>query len=65
MISKKKILDLLPITLGVSATELLSTMDLISAVPGVKIFSLPLSWICSYDIPEFKISLCNCFVPTT
>ena len=60
-----KILDLLPITQGVSTTESLRTTDLISAVPGVKIFSLPLSWICSYDIPELKISPMQllCFSP--
>lgn len=49
-----KILDLQPITQGVDTTESLRTTDLISAVPGVKIFSLPL--ICSYDISELKIS---------
>ena len=50
MISKN--LDLLPIRS--QRHRVAKNHGLISAVLGVKIFSLPLSWICSYDIPELK-----------
>lgn len=61
MISKN--LDLLPIRS--QRHRVAKNHGLISAVLGVKIFSLPLSWICSYDIPELKISPMQllCFSP--